>query len=722
MLKSAFLVLFSTAVVAMVSAANAQTIITNSVFASVRAPAGDVDEAVVGYVRVAYADPVSTTAAKGYFQFNLTGYNPNTNADFTFNFVRYYNNGQTRIKLWVLDQDYAGMTQTIGWDIAQANNITNNDLLTSGGFTATLLDERFISPSGGSVARPYTYTLSAPWGQYVHNNHLTLAMSAVFDANNDSARFRVSILPSPHAGATNAPPTLGFTNITSGTPPTISLLTNINGFLPPQYVPATNYFTVADADTGTTGLNPVATSSDTNVVANGNIFISGSGGNYSVYALPTGPGTTRITVSVLDLDNNPANRSFTVTAVEPSPTLSRPPNTNTLNTASVTFPFTVSDNSTPVGSLVVSGQVASVSASLVSSVVAGGSGANRTLTVTPTVGAQGVAVVNAYVADTDGLVSTTNFAVMIHPANLRFVDNFDYADDPGEIYGQMYEQSAAYWDIRSSGVLKLRNQYSGALIRSSSAGEDLIAQLNAPVGTGSGTVLYYGFRFRCEAPPGQSQYFIHFYDSSTLAQIGRVYIMPGSSMASPPADTNQFTLGVANATQPTFSGIGTIALSTNTVYRVVLRYNVDNPTGDTTKIWVNAAAEADPAFAEANDILAAVGLTQIGLRQDVNMGVTLLDSLKVGTNFSDVLPVISTPTTPVITGIRFTAADTLQIDFTAGSSDSAAQFSLVRATQVDFTYDPVSATITQLSPGVFRAVRTFTPGTQGYYRIARLGL
>jgi len=75
---------------------------------------------------------------------------------------------------------------------------------------------------------------------------------------------------------------------------------------------------------------------------------------------------------------------------------------------------------------------------------------------------------------------------------------------------------------------------------------------------------------------------------------------------------------------------------------------------------------------------------------------------------------------PTITGIT-SAGGTVTIDFTATTSDTPSSFLVVGAATVVGPYSQISnATITQLSPGVFRATLS-AGGNMQYYRIQRQG-
>lgn len=74
-----------------------------------------------------------------------------------------------------------------------------------------------------------------------------------------------------------------------------------------------------------------------------------------------------------------------------------------------------------------------------------------------------------------------------------------------------------------------------------------------------------------------------------------------------------------------------------------------------------------------------------------------------------------TSPSPFITGISITNGN-VQIDFTGNPGDIVSSFILRSASQADGAFNDVSATITQTSPGIFRAVCAPNGGQQ-FYRV-----
>jgi acetyl esterase/lipase len=162
----------------------------------------DIDEAAAGYVLTKYSaniDPAtgSTGAAKSYLQFDFAGQTPNVNSPLAFAFSRYSNSGAQNVTLWALNQSFPSMSTNLTWAAAQANDISNNSMLTNGLLTATALTNFVVSGSSGST----TITLLPPWGQFILANKLVLAFTANDDAGNNANGFRLLLTNSAQAAS-----------------------------------------------------------------------------------------------------------------------------------------------------------------------------------------------------------------------------------------------------------------------------------------------------------------------------------------------------------------------------------------------------------------------------------------------------------------------------------------------------------------------------------------
>lgn len=175
-------------------------------------------------------------------------------------------------------------------------------------------------------------------------------------------------------------------------------------------------FSVGDSVTATTALLVTATSSNVALVPLANVALGGSGASRTVQLTPL-PGVSGVTTITLTVKNGyplTTSMSFTLT-VNARPTISVIANqTIAVNSATPALAFTVGDDMTPVGALVVTG--ASNNSTLVppANIVIGGAGAARTVTVTPAPGKTGTATITLTVMDGGGLAGVCSFVVTVH--------------------------------------------------------------------------------------------------------------------------------------------------------------------------------------------------------------------------------------------------------------------------------------------------------------------
>jgi hypothetical protein len=255
----------------------------------------------------------------------------------------------------------------------------------------------YLSPNTtGSISfTPVTYA----YGSAV----ITVTVNDGGTSNNITSRtFTVTVNP------VNQPPTLGaLANMTvnqNAGKQTVSLSGIGSGS------PNESQILAVTASSSNTGLIPTPAVSYTS---------PGTTGSISFTPVASAYGSAIITVTVNDggTSNNVVSRTFTV-SVNALPTISSIANRLIAMGASTgAIGFTVGDMETPAGSLVVSGT--SDNATLVPppDIVFGGSGANRTLTVTPEPGQTGVANITLTVSDGSATVSSVfQLAVRARPA------------------------------------------------------------------------------------------------------------------------------------------------------------------------------------------------------------------------------------------------------------------------------------------------------------------
>jgi hypothetical protein len=179
-------------------------------------------------------------------------------------------------------------------------------------------------------------------------------------------------------------------------------------------------FTVGDAETTAASLTLSGTSSDQTLVPNANIVFGGSGASRTVRVTPAANqfGTTSISVSVSD-GSLSAMRTFqlTVTSSNDPPTVATIANATTVeDTATPPISFTIGDVETAATGLTVSGTSSSLTIVPNGNIVFGGSGANRTVRVTPAANQFGTASINVLVSD-GAASSIRTFQVTVMSSN-----------------------------------------------------------------------------------------------------------------------------------------------------------------------------------------------------------------------------------------------------------------------------------------------------------------
>ncbi len=162
-------------------------------------------------------------------------------------------------------------------------------------------------------------------------------------------------------------------------------------------------FTVGDAETSLNALTLSATSSNATLVPVANIVFGGSGAGRNAVITPAAglSGTSTITVTVSDgtltastnfvLTVNAANTPPTITAIGPQSTNE--------NTPTSPIAFTIGDAETPPGSLTLAGNSSNTTLVPDANITFGGSGANRTVVLTPAPGVSGTSTITVTVGD-----------------------------------------------------------------------------------------------------------------------------------------------------------------------------------------------------------------------------------------------------------------------------------------------------------------------------------
>lgn len=176
-------------------------------------------------------------------------------------------------------------------------------------------------------------------------------------------------------------------------------------------------FYVSDVETPAEQLVVTAMSGNTTRIPNDAIVLGGGGEERTFTITPaaqqTGSATVTLTVSDGELsDSDPF--VVTLASTDDAPTISAIANQTTAEDTAKTVNFTVGDPDTALASLTPSASFPANS--VVQSVSFSGTGANRTLTVTPKPNQSGSALISVTISDASGGVSTS-FTLTVTPVN-----------------------------------------------------------------------------------------------------------------------------------------------------------------------------------------------------------------------------------------------------------------------------------------------------------------
>jgi hypothetical protein len=440
------------------------------------------------------------------------------------------------------------------------------------------------------------------------NGYVVLSTSSGYSANNGNVAFDyVTISGTPLPG--------------SDTPPYISSIGDQTVRVNHSTGPIS--FTVLDAEDAASNLVLNATSSDPTIMAPGDITFGGNGSARTVNVTAgSQAGSAIVEVWVMDSGGKSNGTPFTVTvlAANTAPVISAIPATNTLmGTAISPLAFTIGDAESLASSLVLS--AISHNSTLVpdANVVFGGSGSNRTVSVTPVSGQIGVAPITVTMSDGTNSASWT-IGVMVRPsATVLVYEPFDYAD------GSVITNSGFLWD-NHTGTLGECQVINDELQVTASETEDVAIGLpGAPYAKNLDTVLYTSFKVNFQAlPKNTPDYFAAFVSGSSL--IARVY---ANSATNAPAGTFRLAIANGSSTNTAYAE----DLNTNNSYTIVTRYNIDTATAS---MWLDPASESDPAVT-ATDPLTPASVSSFLFRQGSGLGAKILvDDLRVGLSFASV--------------------------------------------------------------------------------------
>lgn len=147
--------------------------------------------------------------------------------------------------------------------------------------------------------------------------------------------------------------------------------------------------------------------------------VTNLGGTASFTITGVASGTTTASVTVTDLGGAKDTNTFTINVtlpVQTAPTITGLVNHSIPQSAFDTQTVTVGDAETGAATLVLSALSGNTALVPVANVVFSGSGASRTVTVTPVVGQSGTATITIRVQDPTGLISSQSFILTVVPS------------------------------------------------------------------------------------------------------------------------------------------------------------------------------------------------------------------------------------------------------------------------------------------------------------------
>ena len=175
-------------------------------------------------------------------------------------------------------------------------------------------------------------------------------------------------------------------------------------------------FTVGDAETAAASLTVSATSSNTSLVPIANITFGGSGANRTVTIEPGGSQSGAATITITVSDGTATSSTDFVLTVDPvndAPTITPISDLSTAeNTPTPAIPFNIGDAETPAANLLVSATSSVTTLVSNGNIDLGGTGSDRTITLTPTAGQSGTTEITINVSDGTA-TSSTSFTLTV---------------------------------------------------------------------------------------------------------------------------------------------------------------------------------------------------------------------------------------------------------------------------------------------------------------------
>jgi Lamin Tail Domain len=291
--------------------------------------------------------------------------------------------------------------------------------------------------------------------------------------------------------------------------------------------------------------------------------------------------------------------------------------------------FTVGDPVDPATSLTVAAQSGNPILIPNGNIVFGGSGASRTVTVTPASGQSGIVMLALTIANTHLRCVNTNLTIIVTPTNKPpslFCDDFTYAD------GSLITNSGFVW-TNHSGTVGEMQVTNGTLEVTYHQSEDVHRVIDGGPYAPGGVPIYYAFDVKfTELPNSVGSYFAHLNTNTS-------YFHARLTAETANAAAGKFRLAIGNGAS------GEVQfpqdLDTNITYRVVVRHDMVD---GTSTLWVNPTWEGSTSV-DSTDGTSPASVGEMCFRQAAGIGTMFIDNLCVGTSFTAVDGVPAIPLT-----------------------------------------------------------------------------
>ncbi len=429
-------------------------------------------------------------------------------------------------------------------------------------------------------------------------------------------------------------------------PPTVTGFMNTNMV---DYLPLTNTFTASDDTTPSSALQMSATSlNPSGFTAAGYSFQYLGGTTWQMVINPNSiaqpVAAAPILVTVTDANGDSTVASFIVTVqtlnLPPTNSLTQQPITNMLVNTSLTIPFKVSDDRTPVSGLTYSWATGNGALIPYGGISISNQGtANPSVTIMSASNQVGVGTVSVTVNDEDTQsvkMTTATIPIMVRPnTNIIAIDYFNYDNS-----GSLDAVSSGFWQRLSGNAGQM--QVSGGQVKLDSVNNTENLQtplLGQPYTNNTGTTLYYSFVVNVDTGPNglpikDGSYIAAFNDGTLITANVEGLLVLATNDAAP----GYYRIGIANSVGATAanSQMFPMDLLPGNNYTVVVSLSLSTAF---STLWVSPNNQSSPSVMDNTVIATKYPISDFELRESgSNAGIASVSHLKVGTTFDSVFP------------------------------------------------------------------------------------